>query len=151
VESAIVYFNKALNLSKEANSTHNLAIAYGNRGMAFLHKYKKLENKNDKLLRKATEDIQTGVRMCDSINYNGPLIEFSNSLVEAYQLSNNYTMAFKTLLRVKGIEDSLSAISSQKEIAELETKGLLDLKETDVIISENQLKIAYLNDQRDNL
>lgn len=150
VDQAISYYEKGLQQSLSLGVIHSIATAHGNLGSALFAKCQENPD-NPSLLTESKYHLEKGVALCDSVGYVGPMIEFSQSLIKAHQISDDYEKAFDLLFKVKRLQDSLLTHNSNQEIVGLETKRMLDLKEKDLIISKNNLEIARLDDKNDNL
>jgi tetratricopeptide (TPR) repeat protein len=115
---ALDYQFKALNMSEEFNDKGNTAVNLGNIGDLYLTMFKEpaagsgnnaTGNKKADL-SKAIGYLGRAVSLCKEIQYTEPLLEFTEKLSEAYQLSGNSNEAIRYLKEYQLVKDSVYSV-----------------------------------------
>lgn len=148
-DKAIEYHSKALQISQQLGIRSSIAVNYGNLGSTYLEMSKRHDGSNTEAEQKnylslALTDMEKAVHICREIGFSVPLSEFNQGLIEAYELSGNYKKAFEVQRDNTALRDSIFSLQSKVELSNLETKRDLELKNKDIIIKEELLKIKRL-------
>lgn len=143
---AIEYHRKALDLSEKLGSQSSIGINSGNLGTTYLDIYKAggLSAPLAGHLKLAISYLQHAVSTCEKIKFTAPLPEFTNSLKEAYLLSGNYQKAFEVLEKHTALTNLAHSQKSDIDIANLENRREIALRDKDIIIKNKQLEIIHL-------
>jgi PAS domain S-box-containing protein len=152
-EKAFSIFNESLKISLELNDKEGIALQTGNIGKLFLKQaedrtQKQFNKDQDYFLAKAISYLERANTLFLSLGENPERKEYLFSLSKAYSLLNNYQKAYEIYLTATEIKDSILTSESKKQIAELEIKQQLDLrdKELNFLTSKNEFNkiINYL-------
>ncbi|MEX2380345.1 MAG: tetratricopeptide repeat protein, partial [Vicingaceae bacterium] len=147
-DRAIKIYQKALDLSKEVKLINFIGTVSGNIGSTYLKEYQQSSKSSSNLIAKAEKYLKKAVRICDSIGFLAPKIEFSESLIEVYAIKKDYLNAFELQRQTYIAQDSLNSLKSKKEIAQLEFKRDKEIRENQLTIKEKELKINQLSNQK---
>jgi len=144
-EKALIYHTRALRLSERLGSRQNVAISLGNVGETYLAIAKRRGGKQDKLhLGNAINNLEQAVELCRAVNFLAPTTEFIPYLTEAYAMSGDFQKAYEYQKIYSAIKDSIFSVESALQIANLETGRKMALKEKDLKLKEQQIKIIEL-------
>jgi len=152
-EKAELSFSEALKISTQLDDKEGIAYQYGNIGKLYLKKAEdKVLNQSGQitngLISRSIEYLEKSIVLLTSLGENIERKEFLFSLSQAYKLKNNFQKAFEIFAEATQIKDSILTSESKKQIAELEIKQQLDLrdKELELLNAKNnyQKKITYL-------
>lgn len=153
VESKMNNFSESLNFlwlslqkSNKLRLPSFIAINEGNIGSVYLSWFK--ENASQLHLDSSIYYLKNAIQLCDSIQFEGPKIEFLESLIEAHSQDNNFKEAYFLLTKKTKIEDSIQNLHLKEQIQKLETQREIELKNKDLLIKDKQLSINNLKDQR---
>gem|GEM_PF-930999 len=136
-EKAESSLSEALKISTQLNDKEGIAYQYGNIGKLYLKKAEDnaLEQSGQiksGLISRSIEYLEKSVELLDSLSENIERKEFLFSLSQAYKLKNNFQKAFEIFATATLIKDSILTSESKKQIAELEIKQQLDLREKEL-------------------
>ncbi|MGZ5244661.1 MAG: tetratricopeptide repeat protein [Bacteroidia bacterium] len=151
---ALEYYEKALDLSKEIGSKGNIAVNLGNMGEIFfivakenLHtktRHPLIAGSREKCLELSYNYLSKAIEICKEINFNGPLIEFSEYLSKVHMLSGDHKKSIEAFEQHTKLKDSIFSYQNMIQFTNLEAKRELELKERDIIIRDKKLEIAAL-------
>lgn len=145
LEKSLAYHLKALRLSKEINNQSSIAVNLGNVGETYLTIAKKQGGRSNNLsLANAVKYLEQAVELCREIRFLAPTTEFIPYLTEGYAMSGNFQKAYKYQKLYSVIKDSLFSVDSKIKITNLETGRKIALKEKDLKLKEQQIKIVEL-------
>lgn len=136
-ENAESSFTEALRISTQLDDKEGIAYQYGNIGKLYL---KKAEDKalqqsgqiTNELITRSIEFLEKSIDLLDSLGENIERKEFLFSLSHAYKLKNNFQKAFEIFVTATQIKDSILTSESKKQIAELEIRQKLDIREKEL-------------------
>ncbi|MDP1799789.1 MAG: tetratricopeptide repeat protein [Bacteroidota bacterium] len=139
------YYLKALNLSRKLGDARSVAINHGNIGELyfFMAKDPGLHDQ-DANVKTAIKYLDSAITACKKINFDGPNIEFSKILSEAYLLAQDYKKAFGVFKDYSLMKDSVFSQESRMKIAAHENKRQLEIKNKDILLKDRQLQIEQL-------
>ena len=152
---AVEYHKRALAISERLGSKSGIAVNYGNLGSTYLEIEKTLvaakrpEVLDHTNLKKAIDNLQKAVVICREIGFRGPLAEFNETLMEAQRMAGDYEAAFSILVENSAVKDSLFSLNSKKELADLDAKREIELKNKNLLIDKVQLQIKKLETAND--
>jgi tetratricopeptide (TPR) repeat protein len=140
---------EALKISEEIKSRSGIAVNHGNLGAVY---FSMATDSGRALsgaakasaLQNAINHLEEAVRICKEINFAGPLVEFNQLLSDAYAKAGNYKRSLGAYKEYIATKDSLYSTQSRAEIANLETKREMGLREKNLLIKEKQLQINKL-------
>ena len=130
-DSAINYFNQALELSINLGDTYGIADTKINLGKVYL------EENN---LKKARKLIREGINTANSINAEDVAIEGYKALIDCEVFSENYKGAFTAQILLNSLHDSVYNIEKVKAINELQEKYEAEKKEKEIAIQKIELE-----------
>lgn len=153
-DEALAFQNKALELSNELVNQSSKAIDLGNIGET----YYKIAGDFDSLklrgvslpagrkeaLANAISYLGKAIGLCRELQFNGPLVEFNEYLSNAYYLAGNYKAAYETLKISEQLKNEIYTEQKDLELADLETRRAIELKDKDIEIKSKQLMIERL-------
>lgn len=139
---ALKYQLKALKISEEIKAKTSIAINLGNIGETYFVMAK--EKKDTSLQQKSIFYLEKAISVCKEINFAGPLIEFGESLTEAYSFSGNYKKAFEHYKEYSMIKDSVFSTQNQLHIANLEASREIERKNKELEIKDAQLQVKEM-------
>ncbi len=145
-DKAIDYHLKALKISKQLKDKKSISINSGNTGEVYLKiasQTKNLQSRNVNL-KKGITFLKNAINICREINFKGPLIEFNKYLSDAYAMVGMYKPALNEYKEFTRIKDSAYAKETAMEIASLETKRELELKNKEITLNKQQKEILLL-------
>lgn len=149
-EEALFNFYRSLEISEALSFNNFIAVNKGNIGETYLHIYK--SNKEDsEPLEKSITFLQEAIMICDSIKFPAPKVEFIGTLIEAYELKENFQQAYELLQIKTAIVDSLNALEAKEKLAKLDILRDKDLRDKDLIIKNRELQIMKLSFQKETL
>lgn len=136
-EKAELSFSEALKISTQLDDKEGIAYQYGNIGKLYLKKAEdKVLNQSGQitngLISRSIEYLEKSIVLLTSLGENIERKEFLFSLSQAYKLKNNFQKAFEIFAEATQIKDSILTSESKKQIAELEIKQQLDIKEKEL-------------------
>lgn len=150
-KEAIQQYRKALRMSEQHNKPGFTAFCKGNIGAVYLRMYKERQPSNPMHLDSARIHLATAIKLCDSIGYIPPMLEFMGSQTEALALSGRHQQAYEMLKEKTTLNDSLNSLEAKQKLAQLETQRSLELKDKDLMIKEREREIAELNNQKQSM
>ncbi|HYD22346.1 MAG TPA: tetratricopeptide repeat protein, partial [Flavipsychrobacter sp.] len=144
-QRALEYQIKALKISEELKSKSSIAINSGNIGETYYAIATDtsasraqgdliFETRQANLLQ-AIRYLEQAVEICKEINYVAPLTEFSEYLSNAYAAAGNFEMALEVFKDRTALKDSFFAQQTKVQLAQLEGKRDLDIKERELQIA----------------
>lgn len=140
---------KALEISKELGSNRSIATSLGNIGGTYYQLAMKNEQHPDKaLLTKAVAYLEDAIRICKEIGYTAPIAEFGPSLSEAYSLLGDNKKAYSTFKEFTVLKDSVFSLQKNAQLANLESRYLIEKQEKDILDKNRQLQIAGFKAER---
>lgn len=148
---ALDHYRQSLKMSNDSEIPSYIAFNRGNIGAVYLRMYKENTPRNPAVLDSAKTNLQTAIAICDSIGHLPPMLEFMGSQIEAYSLSGDFDKAYTMLQEKTTLNDSLHSLEAKQQLAELETKRAIDLKNKDLVIKEREREIAALNSQKSTM
>jgi tetratricopeptide (TPR) repeat protein len=152
---ALEYYLKALEINEALGEKS--ATVIGNIGYIYLTLSKDSTIQNSK--NKAVLMLNNEINLNKGIEYTKKAINifseigdlqsqswYLSNLTEAFVLKSDYKKAFETFKEYKDLRDSVFSMDKQKEIANLESKRQLELKEKEnqLLIKDNELFNAEL-------
>ncbi len=150
-KKALIFMKKSLEMSEKLNMKNSIAVNKGNIGSIYLELYKESGHSDLNLLQNAIKNTEDAIRICDSIGFIAPKMEFSKVLTEAYSLQKDYKKAFEALLEKTDLSDSLKTIEANHKLSILETQRAQSLKEKDLVIKNKELEIIRLKSEKKTL
>ncbi len=144
------YFEKALKLAKENNDQYGIAHQYGNIGELDLRRVKDnnvtlSESDKEIILRKSIFYLKKAVDLFKKIEVKEEQKNYQFLLSEAYEEKGNYKLAIQTFKAAQAIKDTIHSIKNKKDIANLEIKQQLYMKEKEVeILNIDKQHEAYI-------
>lgn len=139
---------KSLRMSEEMGALQYIAINQGNIGGYYIELFKENGEKSPVLIDSSVVYFSDALKLCDSIAFAGPMLEFTQGLIDAYALKKDYRKAYELQKAKFLLNDSLSRLSSEEKIAALEAERDLNLRDKDIIIKSREVKIEELKSQR---
>jgi len=130
LDSAIVYFNKALELHRELGNLHGLAAGYNYLGLAF-------RNKGN--YSKAISYYKKCIELTDTIKILNIEQEAFKGMAHAYEQLGNYKKAISYYFQYQAIKDTLLTSQIHNQVVELETKYQTEKKEKELKIKDAEL------------
>ncbi len=146
---------QALKISEQLGIASSMAINFGNLGETYFalandssgapeaHWRKERKTNLDRSIRY----LEQAVLYCKKTGYSAPQIEFSQYLFEAYDLAGDYKKAFHAFKEHTQVKESVYSHQNQLELASMETKRELDLKDKRIIIKNKEIEIAKLQEK----
>ncbi len=154
---ALHYYHKALEIAEESGNKSGIALNYGNMGEVYFHLAQEKSYSGYKSplipqgesgnLKLSVKYLSHAVTICREINFNRPLIEFSEYLFKAHLLSGNHEKSLQVFDQYIKLKDSIFSQQNLAQLANHETKRELELKDKDIIIKDKKLEIAALKDE----
>ncbi len=149
LKKAIVYGQQCIELYKELGDQLGLVINTGNLGAIYLGIAKLHKDKSEVALKNSNLEhailfLKTSVDASEKIGFLDGLYQCYQMLSEAYTLKGDVKNSYDYYKQYVIIKDSINKNSSNENIANLETKRALDLKQKDIVIQTNQLQIEEL-------
>lgn len=143
---ALIYHLKALELSKKNDSKRDIAINLGNAGEVYYLMAKDSTMYKSKLknLDSAISYLNHSIELCREIHFMGPYMEFSEHLSQAYALYGNHKKALEVYRAGVAVKDSVFSEETKLQIADLEAKRHIDLKNKDIVLRNQQIELAKL-------
>ncbi|OJW83390.1 MAG: hypothetical protein BGO69_00410 [Bacteroidetes bacterium 46-16] len=142
-EQALHYQHMALEMSQKTGNDNSMAIDLGNIGETYLAMAKGPAAKAGDVTEAVTY-LEKAVSLCRKIKFQGPLIEYSQYLSEAYAMQGNYRSAYETYKSYAAVKDSVFSMEKITQVARLETKRAEQLKDKDLLLKDKQLQIQKL-------
>ncbi|MGZ4089894.1 MAG: tetratricopeptide repeat protein [Bacteroidia bacterium] len=145
-QKALWYHLKALEISRELKDQKSNGINIGNVGEIYLELAKNSSDEKaaDQYLDNATDYLKRATDICKEINFKGPFAEFNSYLSEAYSLSRNHQLALATYKEYIKTRDFIFTLETKLKIASLESKRLMDLKDRDIMLKNQNIQITLL-------
>ncbi len=136
---AFKYFEEALNLAKENNDQYGIAHQYGNIGQLALRRAKDKniflnQMEKDIALKKSVYYLKRAVDIFKNIEVKEEQKNYQFLLSKAYEERGNYKLALNTFKAAQAIKDTIHSNENKKNIANLEIKQQLFMKEKEVEI-----------------
>ena len=153
-QQAVTYHRLALEASRKLQDPSSVAINLGNLGEAYyaMATSAGAETSSD-AVRQRKEHLAEAIRLleqatdiCRSIEFNGPLIEFSQVLAEVYYKAGENRKAFNLLKAASTLKDSVFSSENQVLIANLEATHIAEQKTRELAIKE--LTIAQKQNEK---
>ena len=151
---ALEYYEMAMYLSEEIGSKSSYATNLGNMGETYFliakdevhtaNQQELISGTKEKKLQLAIKYLTDAIAICEDINFNGPLIEFSAYLSKALLLSGDHNKSLEAFEQYTRLKDSIFSQQNMMQLSNLETKRELELKDKDIIIRDKKLEIANL-------
>ena len=154
---ALEYYVKALKIDEDLENKSGVARHLANIGILHLSQSKDsiivLSNNKNELMKNKEKNIEKSIEYLEKAIYifknSGESQQLSlalDNLSQAYQLKSDYKRAFESYREYKSLQDSIFSMDKQKEIANLESKRELEIKEKEnqLLIKDNQLFNAEL-------
>lgn len=143
---ALVYHLKALDLSRKTDSKRDVAVNLGNAGEVYYNMAKDslMNRERYKNLDSAISYLNHSINLCREINFMGPYMEFSEYLSNAYLLRGNHKKALSVYKAYIIVKDSVFSEETKLQIAELEMRRNLDLKNKDIVLKNQQIELTKL-------
>lgn len=150
-DSALHYFNKALNIARTIENLGSIATTTGNIGLAYLNEAR--QNPDNAKLSKAIQALSYAIEQCRHLKFYEPIIEFSASLAEAYELNHDFANALKNYKVSVEIKDSIHSIENKEMLANIEAQHKIELldKQLKLRDHENQIQALEIENKRDQL
>jgi adenylate cyclase len=148
-KEAIAWYSKSLAGAKSYGDQQMVAANEGNIGETYLDIAKgSTTNPAEKAsyILEAINYLQLGILAARQVSYNIAVLDFLQTLSEAYTLSNNYKGALTAYQQYTSLKDSTFNIENSLKIANLETARKLALKDKDIQIS--RLALAKKRNER---
>lgn len=150
-ERALVAYADALQIATQAGDRQIIASNEGNMGEVYFsiatdtgsHIAPDARMAN---LRKAVTYLQKGIAGSREVHFNQAVIEFSQKLSEAYTLLGMHQEALQAYRQYTALKDSVFNLENNANIAGLETRRALELKDKDIRIA--RLAIAKKRNER---
>lgn len=142
LQQAVEKQQQALRISEELGDKTSIAINAGNLGETYYALAQKTGFASHKQF--AIEHLERAVNLCMETQALAPAVEFVRFLVDAYALSGNYRQAYKYQEMLTDIKDTVYSVQSKLEIANLENKREVVLKEKDLQLKDKQIEITEL-------
>jgi tetratricopeptide (TPR) repeat protein len=155
--ASLDYYDSALSLSREIGSESSIATCLGNMGTIFFLAAR--ENRQGQLrhrlvpadrtacLKLSVKYLTNAVAICRKLNINWLLMEFSETLPKAHLLLGNTEKSLQEFEQFISLRDSVLSKENMTQVASLEAKRALELKDKDIIIRDKKLRIAALSQQ----
>lgn len=146
LQQAVRKLHEALSISEELRDKTSMAINAGNLGET----YYTLARQTGSAVHQqhAIEYLDRAVSLCMETNALAPAAEFVKYLADAYVLSGDYRKAHKYQKMLTDIKDRVYSVQSKLEIANLENKREVALKQKNLELKDKQIKIAQLELER---
>nr|NQU92031.1 tetratricopeptide repeat protein [Bacteroidota bacterium] len=140
-DTALIYFNKALEVSLKENDKINIAELYGKTGQAYLVK---------KEYGKALEFTQKSLEV--AIETNAPKLRLYayDHLYKVWNELKNTQKALEYYILYSGMKDSLFKANQYRAITEMEVKYETEKKEQNITLLTEQNKVQELSISRRN-
>ena len=141
--AALAYTFKSLRLAEQLGEQQGAAGDIGNIGEAYVEIARApADPVPDSLvpagrsanLTKGIEYLRRGIEASRACGYNEAIVEFSRYLSEALALRGDYRAALAAYQQFIAVRDSLYNMANNEQIARLETRRELDLKDKQIII-----------------
>lgn len=142
LQQALEKQREALRISEELDDKTSIAINAGNLGETY---YTLAQKTGSAAYRQgAIRYLERAVSLCIEIKALAPAAEFVKYLSDVYQLSGDYRRAYKYQKMLTGINDTINSVQSKLQIANLENKREVALKEKDLLLKNKKIQIAQL-------
>ncbi len=147
---AYEYSMKSYEISKEIGNKRVLALSLANLGEIYIMHYfypDKIPPDSDFIfkdkednLSKAIEYFEESRKIFDELDDKNNLMNICESLYDAYLVKGNYQQASVLKQKQNELMDTLTSEKAQKQIAMLDAKREIDLKDQQIRISELKLE-----------
>ncbi len=151
---ALYYQMMALRTSEEFGMERDIAVNLGNIGETYFFIATDTSGTTapDSLVRpgkaanlqQAIFYLEKAVAGCRALKFNGPLIEFTKFLSDAYSLAGDHQKACEAFKEHIAVRDSVFSQQATIRLNDLESQRELDLKDKEIIIRDKQLEIVKL-------
>ncbi len=143
---ALIYHIRALDLSRKLGNNRSIAISLGNTGELYYYMARDFSgiNRQTEYLKKSIDYLIDAIKVCKEIEFNGPYIEFSKFLSDAYTVSQDYKKALETFKEYSSIKDTVFSREARLQINTLETNRQVEINVKDIILKDRQIQIANL-------
>jgi tetratricopeptide (TPR) repeat protein len=142
---ALDCLQRSLAISREIGRKSSIAIATGNMGETWFRMATDNHKNPDKdALKNAIGYLSDAVEQCRSLNFIPPMLEFEEYLSQAYSLAGQYKQAYELGKQYHTLKDSIFSVETKMQLASLESKRQMDLKDKDLALEKNKLKLKEL-------
>ena len=140
---------KALAISRELGNNRSIATSLGNIGAVYYQlATKNKQHPDSAILIKAVAYLEDAIRICKEIGFTAPIAEFGPALSEAYSLLGDHKKAYSTFKDFTILKDSVFSLQKNVQLANLESKYLIEKQEKAILDKNRQLQIAGFKAER---
>jgi tetratricopeptide (TPR) repeat protein len=141
---ALDYLQRGLAISKEIDCRPGIAVAIGNIGETWFNLGVVANPADKEAIKNAIGYLTDAVTYCKGINFVAPMLEFQEYLSRAYSVGGQYKKAYDLLLEHQVIKDSFFSVESKIQLANIEARRELQLKDKDIQLQAEKLKLSEL-------
>ncbi len=135
---ALTWYFDALHLSKAAGELQTVAANQGNIGETYLDMARDqtlTKGRRQQLLDSAINFLTVGIATAKRVNYKEAVLDFLQASSEAHEMEGDYKLALAKYKDYIVLKDSIFNLENNQEIARLETRRELEVKDKDLQIA----------------
>ncbi len=137
-EKALSYLKKAVEIKKETDDNYGLEVAYYNMAKLYF---------DEGNFENAVKYANKSLNIARIIDNQHDIINDLDLLSRSYAANNQYKEAYKSLLQLKKINDSIFNENKEKQLQELQTKYETKQKENEIMLFKEKEKKNRLERQ----